>query len=85
MTVQRATNMPPEPRRGATETSLQLDAAVNMIDLARADANKVLRALPATAPLFGCVDLVTAICHLKQASVLIDQVADLLDAEAAQR
>lgn len=79
------TDTSPVPRRGATETSLQLDQAVNMIDLARADANKVLRELPTTAPLFGCVDLVVAIGHLKQASVLLDHVADLLDAEAVQR
>ncbi|WP_349319146.1 hypothetical protein [Mycolicibacterium canariasense] len=55
-----------------------LDNAVNLIDVARADGNKVLRGLPRTAPLFVAVDLVTALGHLRQAALLIDGAADTL-------
>lgn len=37
------------------------------------------------APLFSVVDLVTGLGHLRQASVLIDRVAESLDAEAVSR
>ncbi|OHT93188.1 hypothetical protein [Mycobacterium syngnathidarum] len=58
----------------------QLDVAVNRIDLLRADLNKILDSLPSDAPLFGCADLTTGICHLKRASVAIDRAADTLEA-----
>lgn len=67
----------------AREIGLLLDAAVNMIDLARNDGNKVLQALPRDVGLFQIVDLVTALGHLRQAAVLFDRCADAL--EAVQR
>lgn len=63
----------------------RLDAAVKLIDLARTEGNAVLCALPADAPLFSVVDLVSALGHLRQASVLIDSVAESLNTEAASR
>jgi hypothetical protein len=60
----------------------QLDVAVNRIDLLRHDLNAVLGSLPADAPLFGCADLTTGICHLKRAAVFIDRAADQLEADA---
>lgn len=70
---------------GPTGIALRLDAAVNLIDLARNDGNAVLRELPHTAPLFAVVDLVTALGHLKQASILLDGVADTLDSSVVKR
>ncbi|WP_302031221.1 hypothetical protein [Mycolicibacterium frederiksbergense] len=60
----------------------QLDVAVNRIDLLRHDLNEVLNSLPAGAPLFGCADLATGICHLKRAAVAIDRATDALEADA---
>ena len=71
--------------RPVSESALRLDSSVNMIDLARNDVNKVLQALPATTGLFQCVDLVTAVNYLKQAAILIDRVADQVEAEAVTR
>jgi hypothetical protein len=64
------------------DVPLLLDQTTNMVDLARADANKALRMLPADAPLFAVVDLVAALGHLRQAAVLIDRAADQLDTTA---
>jgi len=65
----------------------QLDVAVNRINLLRHDLNEVLDSLPADAPLFGCADLVTGICHLKRAAVAIDRAGAQLetDSKAATR
>ena len=65
----------------------QLDVAINRIDVLRQDLNEVLDSLPADAPLFGCADLVTGICHLKRAAVAIDRAGAQLEAdtEAVQR
>lgn len=63
---------------GETPVSEVLDNAVNLIDVARADGNKVLQGLPQDAPLFVSVDLVTALGHLRQAALLIDGAADTL-------
>jgi hypothetical protein len=52
---------------------------VKVIDQARHDLNGVLAALPAGAPMFACVAIVTALDHLCQAAVTIDQAADQLD------
>lgn len=60
----------------------QLDVAVNRIDILRADLNKVLDSLPSDAPLFGCADLTTGICHLKRASEKINRAAEVLEADA---
>lgn len=62
----------------------QLDVAVNRIDLVRADGNEILRGLPADAPLFAVADLVSALCHLRQAAVLLDRANDVLEADAAE-
>lgn len=67
-----------------TDVALRLDTAVNLVDLARSDGNKVLRELPSTAPLFSVVDLVTALCHLRQAALLLDGVADSLESAEVQ-
>ncbi|WP_460358980.1 hypothetical protein [Mycobacterium sp. ZZG] len=63
----------------------RLDAAVNLVDLARNDGNAVLQALPKTAPLFSVVDLVTAMGHLRKAALLLDGVADTLEAAGGGR
>lgn len=68
----------PEPP-AVTDTALMLDSAVNMIGLARADGNEVLRVLPKNAPLFAVVDLVAALGHLRQAAGLFDKAADQLE------
>lgn len=68
-----------------TDTSLALDRATNLADLARVDVSKVMQALPDKAPLWVSVDLVRAARHLRLASVLIDKSSDALDAEGAQR
>lgn len=59
----------------------QLDVAVNRIDILREDLNKVLDSLPSDAPLFGCADLTTGICHLKRASEKINRAAEVLEAD----
>lgn len=69
----------PAPRSGLSQNALFLDSVSNLIDLARHDANQVLRDLPRQAPLFGVVDLVAALGHLRQAAVLVDRCADALD------
>lgn len=69
----------------STDNALLLDSAVNLVDLARADGNKVLRALPRDTGLFQVVDLVSALGHLRQAAVLIDRCADALESGAVQR
>jgi len=63
--------------------SQKIDVAVNKIDLLRHDLNAVLDSLPANAPLFGCADLTTGICHLKRAAVALDRANDILEADAA--
>ncbi|QFS89500.1 hypothetical protein FIV07_02015 [Mycobacterium sp. THAF192] len=73
----------PPPPSVLSQQALLLDTISNLIDLARADGNRVLRELPRTAPLFGIVDLVTALGHLRQAAVLIDKAADTFDATGA--
>lgn len=78
MTTVSTTGHSPVPL--ATDTALLLDGAVNLIDIARNNGNKVLRDLPRDTGLFQVVDLVTALCHLKQAAVLIDRCADALEA-----
>ncbi|MDW5609267.1 hypothetical protein [Mycolicibacterium sp. D5.8-2] len=60
----------------------QLDVAVNRIDLIRSDGNEILRGLPADAPLFAVADLVSALCHLRQAAVAFDRASDALEADA---
>ncbi|MDN4520717.1 hypothetical protein QYF68_23290 [Mycolicibacterium austroafricanum] len=69
----------------SADIALRLDSAVNLIDLARADGNKVLQDLPRDTGLFQVVDMVAALGHLRQAAVLIDKVADALESEAVQR
>lgn len=68
-----------------TTQAQQFDVLVNRIDLVRHDGNEILRQLPASAPLFAVVDLVTALGHLRQAAVLIDRVADALDIAVATK
>ena len=80
MTVQPSIDTSPS-RRGVPKTALKLDAAVNLVDLARHDLNEVLRALPADVGLFQALDLVTALGHLKEAVRLTERVADVLEAE----
>lgn len=65
----------------------RLDAAVNRIDLARADINAVIRDLPDDTPMFAIVDVVNALWNLRNASCLIDKATDVLesDAKAVQR
>ena len=63
--------------------SQRLDIAVNKVDLLRHDLNEELQALPTTAPLMAVVDLVTALGHLRQAAVLLDQANDTLESAAA--
>ncbi|WP_231646366.1 hypothetical protein [Mycolicibacterium mengxianglii] len=74
-----ATYSPPE------TVAQQLDILVNKIDLIRADGNKVLRSLPREVGLFQVVDLVTALGHLRQATVLVDRVADALETVEVRR
>ncbi|WP_082702952.1 hypothetical protein [Mycobacterium sp. IS-1496] len=62
-----------------------LENAVNRVDLVRADLNTVLRELSPDVPLFAVVDLVTALGHLRQAAVLVDGVADALEAVEVRR
>lgn len=68
-----------------TDFARRLDAAVNLVDLARNDGNKILRELPRTAPLFAAVDLVCALGHLRQAALLLDGVADTLESVGGAR
>lgn len=60
----------------------QLDAMVNLVDLARIDGNKMLRELPRDTGLFAVVDIVTALNHLRQAACLLDKAADALETDA---
>ncbi|NOP97918.1 hypothetical protein [Mycolicibacterium fortuitum] len=64
--------------------SQRLDIAVNKVDLLRHDLNEELQGLPAGAPLMACVDLVTALGHLKRAAVALDRATDQLEADAAE-
>jgi DNA replication initiation complex subunit (GINS family) len=65
------------------ETPAQrLDVAVNRVDLVRHDVNVVLQVLPTDAPLFAVADIVAALGHLRNASVLLDKAADALEADA---
>ena len=84
MTVQPSIGGPPPSRRPVPATALQLDAMVKLVDLARNDGNKVLNQLPRDTGLFQVVDLVSALNHLKQAVLLIDRVADQIEADAAE-
>jgi len=68
------------------ETPAQhLDVLVNKIDLIRHDGNEVLRALPTNAPLFGVVDVVVALGHLRLAAVALDKATDLIEAAEVAR
>lgn len=62
----------------------KIDTLVNRVDIIRSDGNEILRALPADAPLFAVADLVSALCHLRQAAVLLDRANDVLEADAAE-
>lgn len=77
-----ATGHPPVPQ---TDIALVCDQSVNMVDVVRHDLNALLQTLPRTAPLFACLDVVTALGHLRQAAVLIDRAADVLEIEAVTR
>lgn len=57
----------------------RLDAAVNRVDLIRADLNAELRQLPADAPLFAVTDVVVALGHLRRAAVALDRASDALE------
>ncbi len=63
----------------------KLDVMVNKADLLRHDGNEVLRDLPTDAPLLTVADLVTALGHMRKASVLLERVADALEAVEATR
>ena len=58
-----------------------LDDTVNRIDLIRADINAVIRDLPDDVPMFALVDIVNALWNLRNASVLIDKAADVLESD----
>ncbi|WP_244605142.1 hypothetical protein [Mycobacterium attenuatum] len=60
----------------------QVDVLVNRIDLVRHDGNEILRQLPAQAPLFAVLDVVTALGHLRQAAIALDKAAAALEADA---
>lgn len=62
----------------------KIDVLVNRVDIIRADGNEILRGLNADAPLFAVADLVSALCHLRQAAVLLDRANDVLEADAAE-
>ena len=62
----------------------KIDTLVNRVDIIRSDGNEILRALPADSPLFAVSDLVSALCHLRQAAVLLDRANDVLEADAAE-
>lgn len=64
--------------------SQRLDIAANKVQLLRHDLNEELQCLPAGAPLMACVDLVTALGHLKRAAVALDRATDQLEADAAE-
>ncbi|SDC25527.1 hypothetical protein SAMN04488581_0393 [Mycolicibacterium neoaurum] len=53
----------------------KIDVAINKIALLGKDLNGVYDALPADAPLFGCADLATGICHLRRAAEAIDRAS----------
>ena len=76
------TGTPPVP---PIDTALAFDRLVNLIELARSDGNELLDKLPADAPLFGCADLATAICHLKRAAVAADRAAEQIEAAAVTK
>lgn len=69
----------------ANDVALVCDQSVNMVDVVRHDLNDLLQTLPRTAPLFSCLDIVTALGHLRQAAVLIDRAADALEIEGVRR
>lgn len=68
-----------------SDIALVLDTTVNMTNLARGDISRLMPRLPATTSLWVHVDLVRAIGHLRQASVLLDKVTDQLDVQAVAR
>ena len=68
-----------------TDIALVCDQSVNMVDVVRHDLNELLQTLPRTATLFACLDLVTALGHLRQAAVLVDRAADALEIEGVRR
>lgn len=72
----------PEPQ--LSDIALMLDTTVNMADLARGDISRLMPRLPATTSLWVHVDLVRAIGHLRQASVLLDKITDQLDGDRHQ-
>ena len=72
-----------------SDIALMLDTTVNMADLARGDISRLMPRLPASTSLWVHVDLVRAIGHLRQASVLLDKITDKitdqLDVQAVAR
>ena len=68
-----------------SDIALMVDTCVNMADLARGDISRVMPRLPASTSLWVHVDLVRAIGHLRQASVLLDKITDQLDIQAVTR
>ncbi|MGV0772033.1 hypothetical protein [Mycobacterium syngnathidarum] len=62
-----------------SDVALMLDTTTNMADLARGDLSRLQ--LPATTSIWAHVDLVRAQRHLREASILIDKVADQLETE----
>lgn len=68
-----------------SDISLMIDTTVNMADLARGDISRLMPQLPAATSLWVHVDLVRAIGHLRQASVLLDKAADAIEAAGVAR
>lgn len=83
--AQHAANCPAAVSGGdELDVALAFDRLANLIELARNDGNELLDKLPADAPLFGCADLATAICHLKRAGAAVERSADQI-AEAVAK
>jgi hypothetical protein len=61
------------------ESTSALDRIVTLVDQSRHELQGVLAVLPDSAALFACIDLVTALDHLRLAAVAIDKAADQLD------
>lgn len=74
---------PAEANVRQTDIALLLDGSANLIELTRHDLNEALRRLPNDAPLFAVADLVTALGHLRAASVLTDRCAEQLQRDQA--
>lgn len=80
-----ADHTPPETTSApqVSDVVLMLDTTVNMADLTRGDLSRLQ--LPATTSIWAHVDLVRAQRHLREASVLLDKVADQLEAAEVLR